>query len=204
MSNIIATLKEKIKKTRARVSALERHQIIRISVISVAGLLLVVIIGVRFLKDTVFHKNKNSTPEKYGLIDAGNTTFSINGQDVALHNGTNDNTLKGDLVLLPIGLEDDFNHDKVVDKVAVLREKKDNGTMSFYVAIVLVDKEGKLTNTKGLFLADNVRINRMFKKDDVITLEYQDYKKPPTVTTRYFGYKDGNLIELKKDTVKKK
>lgn len=183
--------------------SLERHQVLRIGIISIAGILLIVI-GIRFLRDTVFHKNKNTAPEKYSLIDAGNMTFSINGQDVSLHNGVNDNTLKGDLTLLPIGLEDDFNHDKTVDKVAILREKKDNGTMSFYIAIVLVDGEGKLTNTKGLFLADNVRVNRMFKKGDVITLEYQDYKKPPTISTRYFGYKDGNLIELKKDVVKKK
>lgn len=183
--------------------SLERHQVLRIGIILIP-ISLLVLIGDMFLGGTEFHKNKNTIPEKYSSIDADNMTFSINGQDVSLRNGTNDNTLKGDLMLLPIGLEDDFNHDKIIDKVAVLREKKDNNTMSFYVAIVIVDNKGKLSGTKGLFLADNVRINRMFKKSDVITLEYQDYKKPPTISTRYFGYKDGNLIELKKDVVKKK
>lgn len=114
------------------------------------------------------------------LGEAGNMTFTLKGVEVSLNKGVATvEGLPGSVKMMSKSLEIDFNDDKTLDRAVIIKNDRNDGSMYFYTSVVLVGKDGVLTNTNTIPLGEGSLIQRMIElPDNAFSVEYLERKSP--------------------------
>lgn len=136
--------------------------------------------------------------------EAGNMVFTIKDVEVPLREGTATvEGIPGTIKMMSASLEIDFNKDSVMDRAVIIKNERDDGSMYFYVSVVIVGSDNTLSNTNTILLGEGTLIQRMIElPDNMFSVEYLDRKSPKDTPSlkkkRTFKVEGYNLTEIVK------
>jgi hypothetical protein len=174
----------------------------------IVGIVLLFIVIIVTLKFSGFDLNKlrfwaTSTDYK-------NTTYSIEGENITLVNGTAEEASAPDSVSKTITsyfgnkVVGDFNGDGKTDIIFLLTQETGGTGIFYYIALALGDGSSyKGVNT--IFLGDRIAPQNTEFRDGEIIVNYADRKlgdpfsaEPSVGVSKYFKVVNDNLVEISK------